>query len=134
MSKIGQKPIQVPEGVKVHTEGQKISLEGAGGKLEYVLPRSLSVSQEDSQIIVKRSSDDKKTKSLHGLYRSLIANGAQGLVKQWEKSLEVVGTGYNVKLQGDELVFKLGFSHPVVVKKTEGITFAVQGNNKIILK
>jgi large subunit ribosomal protein L6 len=88
---------------------------------------------ENNELIIKRSNEEKKTKSLHGLYRQLVYNGVSGVEKLWEKRLEVVGTGYNVKLQGEDLVFKLGYSHPVVFKKTPGVSYQVDGNTKVIV-
>src|SRR5438105_4117435 len=130
MSKIGQKLIQVPTGVTFESESNVVTVKGQAGQISFTLPKGISALKENDTISIKRSSDEKKLKSLHGLYRSLIANAVLGLVKPWQETLEIVGTGYNVKQQGEELIVKLGFSHPVVVKKTEGISLSVEGNNK----
>jgi large subunit ribosomal protein L6 len=133
MSKIGQKPILISDKVTVNIEGQKILIKGPEGELSFVLPKSLNIEKNDKQLVLKRVSEDKKTKSLHGLYRQLIYNATLGVKKLWEKRLEIVGTGYNVKLQGEDLIFKLGYSHPVVFKKPSGIKFKVEGNNKVVV-
>ncbi len=131
MSKIGQKPIEIPASVNITIEGKKITIKGSHGELRYVLPENLEVIKDNNYILVKRSNDEKKTKSVHGLYRQLINNAVIGVEKPWQKSLKVVGTGYNVKLDGENLVFKLGYSHPVVFKKVQGIKFQVEGNDKV---
>jgi large subunit ribosomal protein L6 len=133
MSKIGMKPIAVPSGVQVQLNDRIVTVKGAKGELITTLPESLSISQEDSNLVVKRGSEDKKTKSLHGLFRSLVANAVEGVEKNWEKRLEIVGTGFNVKAQGEDVVLKVGFSHTVVVKKIPGISFRIEGNNKLIV-
>lgn len=133
MSKIGQKSIIIPQGVSINIEGQKITIKGKEGELSFNLPDQLKLEKENDQLKVLRIKEDKKSKSLHGLYRQLINNAIIGVEKMWQKKLEIVGTGYNVKLQGEDLVFKLGYSHPVIFKKVEGIKFQVEGNNKIIV-
>lgn len=134
MSKIGQKPINIPQSVTVEIIENKISVKGKEGRLDFSLPRGIAVEKENDTLLCKRSSDSKQQKSLHGLYRSLLANAVSGVEKLWEKKLEVVGTGFNVKLQGEDLVFKVGYSHPVLFKKEEGVKYAVEGSNKISVK
>ncbi|MDH7476447.1 MAG: 50S ribosomal protein L6 [Microgenomates group bacterium] len=131
MSKIGQKPITIPAGVTIFLDGQKVTIKGKEGQMALELPKELSIKQEKDNLIINRLSETKKVKSWHGLYRTLINNAVIGVEKPWEKKLEIVGTGYNVKLQGEDLVFKLGYSHPVVFKKVPGITFKTEGNNKL---
>lgn len=133
MSKIGKKPIPVPIGVQVSISEDDISITGKEGKMNLGIPRKIKVKSKEGIIMVERANDEKKTKSLHGLLRQLIFNAVVGVETPWEKRLEIVGTGFNVKLQGQDLVMKLGYSHPVVFKKAEGITFKVEGNNKIVL-
>jgi len=133
MSKIGETPIAVPETVKVELVDNKIKIKGAKGEKEIELPAALSVVFENNQLMVKRKSEEKKIRALHGLYRQLIHNAVIGVEKLWEKRLEIVGTGYNAKLQGEDLVLKLGYSHPVIFKKVPGITFQVLGNNQIVV-
>ncbi len=133
MSKIGEKAIEIPQSVVVEVKNDHILIKGKEGEINYNLPEGLLVFREKNTVIIKRKFDDKKTRALHGLYRSLIANAILGVEKPWEKQLELVGTGYNVKLQGEDLVFKLGYSHPVVFKKLPGIKYKVEGNNKVIV-
>lgn len=134
MSKIGQKPVTVPQTVTTETIENRIVVKGKEGTLTIELPDGLSVAKENDTLLVKRTNDTKHQKSLHGLYRSLISNAVVGVETPWEKRLEVVGTGFNVKMQGEDLVFKVGYSHPVVFKKVEGVKYAVEGNNKVVLK
>lgn len=133
MSKIGEKPIIISKNINISLEGEKIKIKGPEGELTIAIPPVLKIEQENDQILIKRLKEDKKTKSLHGLYRQLIYNAVVGVEKLWTKRLEIVGTGYNVKLQGEDLVFKLGYSHPVIFKRPEGIKFQVEGNNKLIV-
>lgn len=133
MSKIGQKIINVPSTVQIDMKGKEMLIKGKAGELNIVVPVELTVVKNNDTIEVKRNSENKKVKSLHGLYRSLIANAVIGVEEPWKKRMEVVGTGYNVKLQGEELVFKVGYSHQVIFKKVEGIQLQVEGNNKVII-
>jgi large subunit ribosomal protein L6 len=130
MSKIGQKLISI-EGVQTTVEPTRVVVKNSTGEIAFDLPNGLKVAQNGNELEVTRTREDKKTKALHGLFRNLISNAVEGSKKPWEKRLEIVGTGFNVKMQGTELHFKLGFSHPVIVKQVPGITFAVDGNTKI---
>lgn len=134
MSKIGQKPITYSGSVQIEIKGNSITVKGKGGEMNFSLPSTLSVKNDNSTLVVERKNDVKEVKALHGLYRSLIANAVAGVETPWKKVLEVSGTGYNVKMQGVDLVFKVGYSHPVVYKKPEGITLSVQGTNKITVQ
>lgn len=133
MSKIGQKPIEVPNNVSVKIEGNLVKIVGPNGEKEIVFPDHLKVNFQEGKILVKRVNEEKKSKSLHGLYRQIIANLVKGVSNLWEKKLEIVGTGYQVKLQGEDLVFKLGYSHPIIFKKQEGLKYQVIGNNTIVV-
>ncbi len=133
MSKIGQKPVVVPNGVTVTITGNVVDVKGPNGVMKVVLPTLLSISQENNLLTVKRQNEAKKSKSLHGLFRQLVYDAVTGVEKMWEKRLEVVGTGYNVKLQGEDLVFKVGYSHPVIYKKVKDISFKVEGANKAVV-
>lgn len=134
MSKVGNNPIKVPTTVTVTQKDHEVIIKGKEGEFKLVFPKELSLKQDGDTLIIGRKTDRKTVKSLHGLFRSLIANGIVGVEKLWEKRLEVVGTGFNVKLQGEDLFLKVGFSHPVIYKKVEGIIFTVEGTNKIIVK
>jgi len=131
MSKIGEKIIEVPSVVNVVITDNKVSIKGPQGELSIVVPRELTLTREGNSLVLKRKGDEKKTRSAHGLFRQLISNAVVGVEKVWEKKLEVVGTGYTVEMQGEDLVFKIGYSHQVVFKKQPGIKFQVEGNNKV---
>ncbi|MFH0773185.1 MAG: 50S ribosomal protein L6 [bacterium] len=134
MSKIGQKALIVPQTVTFTVEGNVVTVKGKLGVLTVVLPQGITIEKgPENTYLVMRRSDSKELKSLHGTFRTLIDNAIIGVEKAWEKRLEVVGTGFNVKMQGKDLVFKVGYSHPVIYKETEGVTFAVDGANKVII-
>lgn len=133
MSKIGYKQIEIPESVKVEINDNQVTVTGKKGSLMFEIPKHISLEQKDNVIHVERKSEKKDIKAIHGLFRSLISNAVHGVEKGWERRLEVVGTGFNVKLQGQDLAFKIGYSHPVVFKKVDGIEYKVEGNNKIVI-
>ena len=133
MSKIGQKVIPVPKSVQLDIQKDSVSVKGSKGELKISFPHHISLVKDQDVLTVKRANDHSKSKADHGLFRSLISNAVTGVETPWTKRLEVVGTGFNVKLQGQDLVFKIGFSHQVIFKKIEGITFQVDGNNKCIV-
>ncbi|MBI2641256.1 50S ribosomal protein L6 [Candidatus Roizmanbacteria bacterium] len=133
MSKIGEKSIQIPKSIQVDISQNSVKVKGKEGEISHTLPEVLKVQKEGEALMVKRSNNEKKTKSLHGLFRELLSNAVKGVESPWEKKLEVVGTGFNVKLQGEDLVFKVGFSHPVTFKKVSGTKFKVEGNNKVLV-
>ena len=133
MSKIGTKIIEIPAGVTVNVDGKKVSVKGTEGELNFELPRTITVVSENNSLRVERANEEKNSKSLHGLYRQLIANAVAGVQKPWERRLEIVGTGFNVKQQGEDLVFKVGYSHQVIFKKVENIKYKVEGNNKVVV-
>ena len=125
MSHIGRKPIVIPENVKIKLEGDQIYAEGPLGKNSLTLHPLIDVELADGKIFVKRRDDRKESRSLHGLYRTLIANLIEGVTKGFQKTLEIVGIGYRATKQGENLVLNIGFSHPVVVEPKPGITFEV---------
>lgn len=127
MSRIGKKPIEIPEGVKVSVEGSVVKAEGPLGKLEKQLHPRIRIEKEGEIIKVTRQGDNKIDKSLHGLTRTLVANMVEGVAKGFEKSLEINGLGYRVQKKGDKLVLNLGFTHPVELEPPPGITFEVDG-------
>ena len=134
MSKIGQKSIEIPQGVTVTVSDSGVHIKGKEGELNFTLPEGITLEREETKLKVNRLDDSKKQKSLHGLVRSLLANAVQGVETPWERKLEVSGTGFNVKLQGEDLVFKVGYSHPVVFKKVHQVKFSVEGTNKVTVK
>ena len=134
MSRIGNKPIEVPQGVEVKVEGQKITVKGPKGTLEKEIHKNISVSVENNTIKVTRPNDETLNKSLHGLTRTLISNMINGVVKEYTRELQINGVGYRVAKQGNNLNLTLGFSHPVIFEAPAGISFDVPNTNTIIIK
>ena len=130
MSRIGKIPVPVPAGVEVTIEGATLTVKGPKGALVHTVPAPIEVSQEEGQITVTRPNDERSSRSLHGLTRTLINNLIIGVTQGYEKKLEIVGTGYRVAAKGADLEFALGFSHPVIVTPPEGISFAVESQTK----
>ena len=130
MSRIGKLPVQLPKNVKVTLAPGKVKVEGPKGQLERTLPAEIQVEQEDGALVFKRPSDDYRHRALHGLVRSLVANMVEGVDKGFTKNLELVGVGYRVAKQGEELVLNLGYSHPIRFKPPKGITIDVQDPTK----
>lgn len=124
MSRIGKKPITVPAGVEVKIDGQTVTVKGPKGTLSRVVNKEISVKLEDGVITVSRPDDEIKSRSLHGLNRTLINNMITGVTHGFEKKLEIQGVGYNAQMQGKNLKLSLGFSHPVIVEPPEGITLS----------
>lgn len=131
MSRIGRLPIQIPAGVEVKIDGADVAVKGPKGELSLTVASPIEAAVEDGQVLVTRPNDERQSRSLHGLTRTLIFNNIVGVTEGYKKSLEVVGTGYRVQAKGNSLEFALGFSHPVHFDAPEGITFAVEGQNKI---
>ena len=134
MSRIGNKPITVPDGVEVKLEGQNITVKGPKGTLTKEIHKNMKVSLEGNVIKVERPNDEKENRSLHGLTRTLINNMIQGTVKEFERVLEINGVGYRAQKQGNKLVLTLGYSHPVEMEAPAGITYDVPNPNTIIVK
>jgi large subunit ribosomal protein L6 len=134
MSRIGKKPIVVPQGVKVAVQGASVMVEGPKGKLAHSLPAGISVKTEPSVMTVDRSSDHRNARALHGLTRSLLANMVHGVTSGFEKKLEIVGIGYRCQLQGKNLQLTLGYSHPVVFPLPDGIQAEVERQVSITLR
>lgn len=129
MSRIGRKPIPIPDKVKVEIAGGGISVEGPRGKLSLRLHPSMMVRAEDRQLHCVRPTNNKLHRSLHGLTRTLVANMIEGVTKGFEKKLEMVGVGYRASLQGRNLTLMLGYSHPIVYPLPEGIKVEVENQN-----
>ena len=128
MSRIGKKPIIIPEGVEVKIEGQKIIVKGPKGELQRKVRPEIKVGQKNNQILVTPQETTKKTGAFWGLTRTLIFNMIEGVTNGYEKKLQLEGVGYRVNLEGENLVLKVGFSHPVLIKKTDGVKFLVEKN------
>ena len=130
MSRIGKLPIDVPGTVKVTLEPGHVKVEGPKGSLERTLPAQITVKQSDGRLVFERPSDDYKDRALHGLVRSLVANMVTGVNVGFTKHLELVGVGYRVAKQGDEVTLSLGYSHPIKFKPPPGVTIDVQDQTK----
>jgi large subunit ribosomal protein L6 len=133
MSRIGKIPVPVPAGVDVAIDGQVVTVKGPKGTLSHTVASPITVAKGDDGVEVKRPDDERLSKSLHGLTRTLIANMVTGVTEGYTKTLEIVGTGYRVAKKGSDLEFQLGLSHPVVVSAPEGITFESENPNKVTI-
>ena len=131
MSRIGRLPIDIPAGVTVSVDGQDVTVKGPKGELALSVSKPIEVKVEENQVLVSRPDDERESRSLHGLTRTLINNNIIGVTQGYTKGLEVVGTGYRVAQKGTAVEFALGFSHPVLVEAPAGITLTVEGNNKL---
>ncbi|MBM9433760.1 50S ribosomal protein L6 [Flaviflexus equikiangi] len=131
MSRIGKQPVTIPAGVDVTIDGSTVTVKGPKGTLSYVVPAPITVAQEDGAIMVSRPNDERVSRSLHGLVRTLIFNNVVGVTEGFAKKLEIVGTGYRAIAKGSDLELSLGYSHTIMVEAPEGISFQLEGNNKI---
>ena len=134
MSRIGRLPIEIPSGVEVKIENNVISVKGPLGTLTQDFDKAITIKQEDGNIVVERPTDNKNHRSLHGLYRALVANMVEGVTKGYEKKLKIVGVGYRAAKNGKKLELQLGYSHPVVMEDPEGITVEVPNQTEIVVK
>ena len=134
MSRIGNKPITVPENVEVKLEGNKITVKGPKGTLEREIHPNMKVSFENNVITVTRPNDEPQNRSLHGLTRTLINNMITGVVNEYSRELEINGVGYRAAKQGNKLVLTLGYSHPIEMVEPAGIKYEVPNPNQIIVR
>ena len=134
MSRIGNKPITVPDGVEIKIDGKHITVKGPKGTLEREIHGNISIEMEGNEIKVTRSNDEPLNRSLHGLTRTLISNMITGVVHEYSKELQINGVGYRVQKQGNNLNMSLGYSHPVIFEAPQGIAFDVPNPNTIIVK
>lgn len=134
MSRIGLKPVEIPAGVEVKLEGNKMRVKGPKGELSRELHKEMTITIEDNQITVSRPSDQKEHRSLHGTTRTLIGNMVEGVTKGFEKSLEISGVGYRAQKQGNKLVVNAGYSHPVEIDPIDGIEIDVPKNTQLTVK
>ncbi len=133
MSRIGRMPITVPAGVEVKLDGNTITTKGPKGTLTRTLHPDMIIETEGNVITVKRPTDDKEHRSLHGLTRTLVANMVEGVDKGFKKELDVNGVGYRATKEGTKLVLNIGYSHPVTVEEIEGITIECPTPNKVVV-
>ena len=133
MSRIGRLPIDIPANVTVTLDGPAVTVKGPKGELALTVASPIEVKLEDGQLVVTRPDDERNSRSLHGLTRTLIANQIVGVTDGYTKGLEIVGTGYRVAADGTGITFALGYSHPITVQPPAGITFTVEGNNRVVV-
>ncbi len=135
MSRIGKSPIPVPSGVDVSVADRHLTVKGPKGSLERDLPGTITVRQEGDELLVERPDDERQTRAMHGLVRSLVNNMVVGVTDGFTKELEIIGVGYRATAKGaDALDLALGFSHPVIVNAPSGVTFEVPAPNRISVK
>ena len=134
MSRIGRKPIPVPAGVEINVAERTVSVKGPRGRLEWRLHAGMSVATSNGDVVVSRSSDERKIRSLHGLTRAEIHNMVEGVTKGYEKTLEVTGVGYKAQVQGQTLTLNVGFTHPVVMTLPTGIECKVDKQTIITVR
>lgn len=134
MSRIGRKPVAVPQGVQIEVDGRLVKVKGPKGELTQEVHPDMKINITDNQLTVERPSDNKEHRSLHGLTRSLISNMVQGVTNGFAKGLDINGVGYRAAKQGSNIVLSIGYSHPVEIKPLEGIEFEVPAPNKILVK
>ncbi|MFC1483405.1 50S ribosomal protein L6 [Candidatus Margulisiibacteriota bacterium] len=134
MSRIGKKPISIPEKVTVSVEGNTVAMKGPKGELKRMLPDGISAAVKDGILEVARKNDNDEHRALHGLMRALLANALQGVHEGFEKVLDVVGVGYRFAKKGKGIELQLGYSHPISYDPPEGIELTVDGQTKIIVR
>ncbi|MDP5276896.1 50S ribosomal protein L6 [Chengkuizengella axinellae] len=134
MSRVGNKPIAIPNGVSINLATETINVKGPKGELTKDVHKDMSVIVEENEVRVERPSDNKLHRSLHGTTRSVINNMVSGVTEGFTKSLDLVGVGYRVNKSGKKIVLNVGYSHPVEIEPEEGIEFDVPSNTKIIVK
>ena len=133
MSRIGRMPIAVPSGVEISITGQNVAVKGPKGSLAIAVPAPIQVSQADGVITVARPNEERVTRSLHGLSRTLVANMVEGVTNGYTLTINIVGVGYRVAEKGKDLEFQLGYSHPITFPAPEGITYKVESPTKLII-
>jgi large subunit ribosomal protein L6 len=134
MSRIGQKPITVPDKVKITVQGPLVNIEGPRGKLKHTLPEGIVAKLEGKELLVSKTGETRQHKALHGLSRSLLANFVQGANEGFQKKLEIQGVGFKAALQGKALNLNLGFSHPVIYSVPDDIKVTVTDNTNILVE
>jgi large subunit ribosomal protein L6 len=134
MSRIGKKPIPIPQGVKVQVDGQTVRAEGPKGKLSQTVPGGLSARIDGTQVVLTRAGDERTVRALHGTARALVANMVSGVKDGFERRLDIVGIGYRAQVQGRNIQLALGYSHPVIFPLPEGITAEIDKQVAITLR
>lgn len=134
MSRIGKMPVPVPKNVEVKLDGRMLTVKGPKGTLTHEIPERISVEIAEGELVVTRPSDSQTDNAMHGLTRSLIGNMVHGVTEGFEKSLEIIGTGYRASKEGKTLVLQVGYSHPVEIVPEEGIEIEVPSATKVTVK
>ncbi len=134
MSRIGKKPIDIPQGVEVKIEGQTVTAKGPLGEEKVEVRPEIAVKVENNQVVLTKVGETRETDALYGLFRTLVANAVHGVKEGFEKKLEIQGVGYRAQMQGTTLNMQLGYSHPVDIVPPKGITITVDQNTKITVK
>jgi large subunit ribosomal protein L6 len=134
MSRIGKKPIVIPDGVKVAVDGSAVRAQGPKGALVQPVPSGVAVAVTDNQVIVTRGSDQRSVRALHGLTRSLLANMVRGVKEGFERKLEIIGIGYRAQMQGKNIQLALGYSHPVMFPLPDGVSAEIEKQTLITLR
>ena len=134
MSRVGNAPIAIPNGVEVKIDGQHVEVKGPKGTMDLDMPTPITASVEENEIVVSRPDDHRQNRSLHGLTRSLINNLVVGVTEGYKINMEIFGVGYRVQQKGKDLEFALGYSHPILIEAPEGVTFSVDGNTKFAIE
>lgn len=134
MSRIGFKPLELPEGVEVKVDGLTVNVKGPKGELSRTIHEDMIINIEDNQLVVERPSESKLHRSLHGTTRTIVANMVEGVTNGFQKALEINGVGYRAQMQGNKLIVNAGYSHPVEVDLMEGIEIECPTNTKIVVK
>ncbi|OIR40737.1 50S ribosomal protein L6 [Corynebacterium sp. NML140438] len=134
MSRVGNAPIAIPNGVEVNVNGQVVEVKGPKGSLNFEMPEPITAAVEDNEIVVSRPDDHRKHRALHGLSRSMINNLVVGVTEGYKINMEIFGVGYRVQAKGKNLEFSLGYSHPILIEAPEGISFAVDGTTKFSIE
>jgi len=134
VSRIGKLPIDIPSGVDININKDEVTVKGKQGELSLKIDKCIELNQENEKLILTRASDSKEHRAKHGLYRSLLNNMVVGVSKGFSKTLEIVGVGYKVNKKGNAVELLVGYSNPVTVEETDGVTFEVPNNSTIIVK
>ena len=134
MSRIGRMPIKVPQNVRINIgEDNHLVVEADGKRLERTLPSAMRIVQKDGELLVERPSEAREHRALHGLTRTLVANMVTGVTEGFTRRLEINGVGYRAQMVGDQVMFQVGFSHPVAFEAPPGVAVTVEGNNRIVV-
>ncbi len=133
MSRIGKRPISIPNKVTVTIDGQSVTVKGPKGELSRILPGEVEVVQEETNVLVKRRDESRVARQRHGLCRTLVANMVEGVSQGFQRRLEISGVGYRAQVQGKNLTLNMGYSHPVQIEPPSGIEFVVENNTNVIV-